>query len=56
MLAYTVKAVRYEPERANTIENKENRKEFVEKLMTYQSRNMPILFMDENNLNIHISR
>ena len=32
------------------------RGEFIEKLVTFQSRNISILFMDESNLNIHISR
>lgn len=55
-LCYSLKNVRHEPERANCAENKEKRKEFVEKLLEYQSQNKPILFMDETNFNIHISR
>ncbi len=53
---YTLKKVRFEPERANTYENKVKRKEFVEKLLFYQASNMPIYFIDESNFNIHISR
>ena len=56
MLIYTSKSTRYEPERANTPENKEKRKVFVQKLLDYQSQNLPILFMDATNFNIHISR
>ena len=55
-MAYTVKSIRFEPENANTPENKEKRKVFVEKLLEYQGLNMPIVYMDETNLNIHISR
>ena len=54
--AYTLKYVRFEPERANTPENKEKRKAFVTELLKFQSENMPILYMDETNFNIHISR
>ena len=56
MLAYTVEAVRFKPERANTAENKEKHKQFVEKLIAYQGRNIPIVFMNERNLNIYIPR
>ena len=55
-LAYTLKSIRYEPERSNTVENKEKRKLFAESFLLYQSKNIPILFMDETNLNIHVSR
>ena len=51
---YAIKSVRYEPERANTPENKQ--KVFVQTLLDYQGQNLPILFMDETNFNIHISR
>lgn len=53
---YSLKHVRFEPERANIPKNKIRREEFVEKLLSYQSRNMPICFMDESNFNVHISR
>ena len=56
MSVYTLKSVRYEPERANTHENKEKRKVFVQTLLDYRGQNLPILFMDETNFNIHISR
>lgn len=54
--SYTLKDVRFEPERANTVENKRKRKEFVTELLKLQSENLPIIFMDETNFNIHISR
>ncbi|KAF7692991.1 hypothetical protein CDIK_2320 [Cucumispora dikerogammari] len=55
-MAYTIKSIRFKPENANTFENKEKRKVFVEKLFNYQGFNMPIVYMDETKLNIHISR
>ena len=55
-MVYTLKSVRFEPERANHPDNKIKRKQFVEKLLNYQGQNIPIVFMDETNLNIHISR
>lgn len=55
-LLYSLKAVRFEPERANTAQNKLKRKAFVESLLQIQSLNQPIVFMDETNFNIHISR
>ncbi|KAF7696498.1 hypothetical protein CDIK_1824 [Cucumispora dikerogammari] len=55
-MAYTLKTIRFEPERANVLKNKEKRKVFVEKLLEYQGLNMLIVFMDETNINIHISR
>ena len=56
MLVYTLKSVRYEPEGANTPENKQKRKVLVQKLLDCLGQNLPILFMDETNFNIHISR
>ena len=55
-MLYTLKNVRYEPEAANTVANKEKRKTFASELLYYQSLNLPILFMDETNFNLHISR
>lgn len=55
-LCYSLKYLRHEPEKGNNLENKQKRKEFVECLLEFQSQNKPILFMDETNLNIHISR
>ena len=56
MMTYTLKAVRFVPERANLIENKNKRSLFCSKLLNYQSTGKPILFMDETNFNLHISR
>ena len=44
-MTYTVKNVHYEPEKANTVENKEKRKQFVQKLLDYQGRNLPIVYV-----------
>ena len=55
-ISFSVKAVRFEPERANSPENKSNRAYFVRKLLAYQSAGMQILYMDETNFNLHISR
>ena len=44
------------PERANSIENKNKRSLFCSKLLNYQSTGKPILFVDETNFNLHISR
>ena len=54
--AYTLKSVRFEPERSNAPDNKEKRKAFVVELLKYQGENVPIIYMDETNFNIHISR
>ena len=56
MMTYTLKAVRFVPERANSIENKNKHSLFCSKLLNYQSTGKPILFMDETNFNLHISR
>ena len=56
MMTYTLKDVRFVPERANSIENKNKRSLFCSKLLNYQSTGKPILFMDETNFNLHISR
>lgn len=55
-MLYTLKEIRFEPEVANTPENREKRKLYATSLLNYQARNIPILFMDETNFNIHISR
>lgn len=55
-MLYTLKQVRFEPERANTDANKEKRRDFVNSLLSFQSRNMPIVYMDETNFNLHITR
>ena len=56
MMTYTLKAVRFVPKRANSIENKNKRSLFCSKLLNYQSTGKPILFIDETNFNLHISR
>ena len=56
MMTYTLKAVRFVPERANSIVNKNKRSLFCTKLLNYQSTGKPILFMNETNFNLHISR
>ncbi|KAF7688372.1 hypothetical protein CDIK_2941 [Cucumispora dikerogammari] len=55
-MAYTIESIRFEPENARIPKNKEKRKVFAEKLFDYQGLNMPIVYMDETNLNIHISK
>jgi len=55
-LLYTLKNIRYEPEAANSVINKEKRRQFATDLLYYQSLNLPILYMDETNFNLHISR
>ena len=56
MVLVILKDIRYEPETGNSEVNKEKRRNFVLSLLEYQSLEYPILFMDETNLNIHISR
>ena len=56
MVTYTLKKIRFEGEKPNTLENKLKRKKFGEKLLQYQAQNLPICFMDESNINIHILR
>ena len=48
--------MRYEPERANTEENKEKRAQFCRQFLHYQGQGRPIIFLDETNFNLHISR
>ena len=55
-LMFTLKEIRREPERANTEENKRKRYEYVRQLLEYQSENKPIIYMDETNFNLFISR
>jgi len=55
-LMYSLKAMRFEPEAANNDINKDKRKIFVENLLSHQSNDAIILFMDESNFNLHISR
>jgi len=55
-LLYTLKIIRHEPERANSDENKMLRRDFARQLLNYQADNVPLLFMDETNFNLYISR
>ena len=55
-MAYTLEAIRVVPERANSSENKNKRSLFCSNLLNYQSTGKPILFMNETNFNLHISR
>ena len=47
---YIVKNVNYEPEKANTVENKERRNQFVQKLLDYQELNLSIVYMNQTNV------
>lgn len=55
-LCYSLKDIRFEPENGNSNTNKEKRKAFILSLLKHQSNGIPVLFMDETNFNIHISR
>lgn len=55
-LMFTLKDIRREPERANSEETKAKRCEYVRQLLNYQSDNIPIIYMDETNFNLYISR
>lgn len=55
-MAFTLKAVHYEPEAANNNVNKAKRKDYAVALLEFQSQSVPILYMDETNFNLHISR
>lgn len=51
----TIKDIRFEPETRNSNTNKENRKEFAERLLNYKSDDSPILFTNETNFSLNIS-
>jgi transposase len=55
-LMFTLKDIRREPERANSDDNKTKRCEYVRKLLEYQADSIPIVYMDETNFNLFISR
>lgn len=55
-LLYTIKDLRNEPEKANCEVNKIKRREYVQRLLEYQAENRPIVYMDETNFNLFISR
>ena len=54
-MTYSLKTGKFEPKRANTPENEEKRKIFVQELLAYQSHNVSLLYIDETNLYILIS-
>ena len=55
-MVYTLKSVRFEPETANSEINRQKRQAYVRTLLQYQSRCIPILYIDEANFNVHITR
>lgn len=55
-LMFTLNDIRREPENANSVENKQKRCHYAQKLLQYQSQNIPIIYMDETNFNLYISR
>lgn len=55
-LMFTLKDVRREPEKANNLENKQKRCDYVQQLLQYQAQNIPIIYMDETNFNLYVSR
>ncbi|KAF7684908.1 hypothetical protein CDIK_4343 [Cucumispora dikerogammari] len=56
LLLYTLKDFKQEREAANSSENKIKRQQFARSLLSYQSGSLPILFIDESNFNLHISK
>ena len=52
----TLKDIRKEPEKANREENKTKRSDYAKQLLEYQAENIPIIYMDETNFNLFISR
>lgn len=55
-LMYTLKDIRREPERANSEDNKIRRREYAQQLLEYQADNIPVIYIDETNFNLFISR
>ncbi|PSN35418.1 hypothetical protein C0J52_22848 [Blattella germanica] len=55
-LMFTLKDIRRELKRANSEENKLRQCEYVQQLLNYQTDNVPIIYMDETNFNLFISR
>lgn len=55
-MLFTLKDIRREPENANNEINKRKRCLYVEQLIAHQSENRPIIYMDETNFNLFISR
>ncbi|KAJ0390878.1 hypothetical protein P43SY_006562 [Pythium insidiosum] len=55
-MTYTVKQVRHEKETMNSIENKIERRVFVEELERYRNEGCVIVYCDETNYNCYIAR
>ena len=53
---YTLKQVRFEPERANKPDVKERRRKFVDEILQAESSEETIVYIDETNVNLHVSR
>ena len=53
---FTLKQVRFEPEAANLPLNKEKRKTYVQSILNFMAQNRQILYMDECNFYLHITR
>jgi len=53
---FTYKCVHVQPISANSDNNKQKRKEFVEQLLNYQSEEKIIVYMDETNVNLFCKR
>ena len=53
---YALKTVHWEPTKLNTVENKEARKEFCQKLMQARGKDNMMVYIDETNFNIHLTR
>ena len=53
---FTYKCVHVPPISANSDNNKQKRKEFVEQLLNYQSEEKIIVYMDETNVNLFCKR
>lgn len=55
-LLFSLKKMIREPENANSVANKEKRRDYVQHLLQYQADSMPIVYIDETNFNWYISR
>ena len=55
-MCYSLKKCHNEPENANSEINKLKRKQYAMSFMNHQSTRCPILFMDDTNFNLFISR
>ena len=52
----TLKTIRFVPNTANNDSNKARRKLYVETLLNYRSQEFPVVYVDETNFNLFISR